>query len=107
MDTAKSIEALSQFSDRYILISWKDITKNQIAQLIASHREIVHFLEKEDTKKVTEVIINHYRIADDIIRSANSVNITEKRSIEEILKKLYAEGFNNKQILSKLSSLEQ
>lgn len=101
------IEALSQFSDRYILISWKDISKNQIAQLIASHREIVHFLEKEDTKKVTEVIINHYRIADDIIRSANSVNITEKQSIEEILKKLYAEGFNNKQILSKLSSLEQ
>lgn len=100
------IEALSQFSDNYILISWNEISQDQMKQLFVSHREIVQFLEKADTKEVTEAIINHYHIADNIIRSANSVDVTEKHSIEELLKKLYAEGLSNEQILNKLSSLQ-
>lgn len=95
------IEALSQFSDHYILVSWNDIAPDQVAKLINSHRNIVQCLEDEDTESAAQEIIRHYRIADDIIKAR------KKQSIEEILDKLYSEGFSDEQILSKLSSLQQ
>lgn len=99
------IEALSQFSDRYILISWNDITSRQKENLITSHNNIIQYLQEGKTDEAQKGIVNHYKLADSIIQS--TTNHSTRQSIEKILSKLYSEGFNDEQILSRLSSLSQ
>lgn len=94
-------EALSQFSKHYILVSWNDISPNQITDLINSHKNIVHCFKYKDAENVVHEIIQHYRIADDIL------NMQKKQSIEKLLAELYSKGLSNEQILNKLSSLDQ
>lgn len=48
-------------------------------------------------------LINHYRIADNIITNHINMNDHHKRSAEHLLEKLYAEGFTTEQIHAKLS----
>lgn len=96
------INAFSQFSDRYILVSWNDITTKQKEELIICHRAIVQYLREEKAEEALKEITRHYQLADDIIQSENS---NTKKSIEKILDRLYSEGFDDEQILRKLSAL--
>ncbi len=97
------IYALSDFSTRYILISWDEVDENEIQELLVTHRKIINFLENRDTTQVVNEIINHYRIADTIINNHVNKKDSHKRSAEHLLEKLYAEGFTTEQIYAKLS----
>lgn len=98
------IIALSDFSNRYILISWDEIYDDEIQKLLETHRKIIQHLENSETSPVIDEIINHYRIADDIIKHHKDKKNNPMLSAEQLLAKLYAEGFTTEQIYSKLTS---
>lgn len=97
------IFALSDFSTRYILISWDEVDDNEIQELLITHRRIIDFLENSDITQVVNEIIKHYRIADNIISNHIDKKKSAKYSVEYLLEKLYAEGFTTEQIYAKLS----
>lgn len=99
------ILALSDFSTRYILISWNEVDTEEAQRLLQTHRQIINFLEVKDTKQVVNEIINHYRIADEIINNHTDKMEISKHPAEYLLEKLYAEGFTSDQIYSKLTDL--
>ena len=100
------IYSLSNFSTHYILVSWEKINKEEIRELLNSHRKIVSLLEKGDSEQTVKEVINHYRIADQIIK-----NHTPKNNFEDsksIIDKLLSDGFSSEQIYNQLyNSLSQ
>lgn len=99
------ILALSDFSTRYILISWDEVDTEEIQRLLQTHRQIIKFLEVKDSKRVVNEIINHYRIADEIINHHTDTMEISRHPAEYLLKKLYAEGFTSDEIYSRLTNL--
>lgn len=81
------------------------ITSKQKENLITSHNNIIQYLQEGKTDEAQKEIVNHYKLADSIIQS--TTNHSTRQSIEKILSKLYSEGFNDEQILSRLSSFSQ
>lgn len=95
------IYSLSSFSANYILVSWEKVTKNEMKELLATHKKIISLLKKGDSEQAIKEIINHYRIADRIINNHISVNNFEDSS-KIIMDKLLSDGFSAEQIYSQL-----
>ena len=94
--------ALSDFSNQYILISWDDVETEEINRLLKTHKKIIEYLEKHDITSVTNEIVNHYHIADDIIQKHQKKNYDE--TAEQLLKHLLKSGFTSEEIYNKLSN---
>ena len=92
------IYSLSSFSTNYILISWESVTKNEMRELLITHKKIIFSLEKGDSEQAIKEIINHYRIADQIINSKDSF----ENSSKSIMDKLLSDGFSAEQIYTQL-----
>lgn len=97
------IMALSEFSNRYILISWDNVDSDERQKLIETHRNIIKHLETGDKTNAIEEITRHYGIADDIIKHHMDAQNNPRQSAEQLLEMLYAEGFTTEQIYAKLS----
>ena len=82
----------------YILISWESVTKNEMRELLITHKKIIFSLEKGDSEQAIKEIINHYRIADQIINSKDSF----ENSSKSIMDKLLSDGFSAEQIYTQL-----
>ena len=95
------IYSLSSFSKNYILISWEKVTKSKMEELLDTHNKIIFLLEKGDSKQAIQEIINHYRIADQIINKNISENSFEDSS-KKIMDRLLSDGFSAEQIYSQL-----
>ena len=93
------IYALSNFSSRYILISWDKVNDSEIKKLLDTHQKIVYHLRKGEIPEVKNEITNHYYIAAEIIH--HHVN-DSKNSAEYLLEKLYADGSTTEEICAKL-----
>lgn len=94
--------ALSDFSNKYILISWADVTSDEISELLITHKKIVDYLETQNISAVTSEIANHYHIADCIIKNHQKKN-NSKEAVERLLEQLYETGYSTEEIFQKLS----
>ena len=92
------IYSLSSFSTNYILISWESVTKNEMRELLITHKKIIFSLEKGDSEQAIKETINHYRIPDQIINSKDSF----ENSSKSIMDKLLSDGFSAEQIYTQL-----
>lgn len=93
------IYALSNFSSRYILISWDKVNDTEIKRLLYTHRKIIKHLCNGEILEVKNEITNHYYIADEMI---NRHIDDSKSSAKYLLEKLYADGFTTEEICAKL-----
>lgn len=96
------IQALSKFSNMYILISWNKILEKEKKELINIHQEIVNFVENNDIHTCKKKLIEHYDITSKILK--NSSISQEKSSIQQILSSLLKEGYTEEDIYQVLIS---
>lgn len=91
------ILALSDFSNKYILVSWDKVEDSEITKLLETHRKIIYYLETKNISSVTTEISNHYQIADNIIK-----NHPPKADLNQLLEQLYQKGFTPEEIQKQL-----
>lgn len=89
--------ALSDFSNKYILISWDKVDDGEITELLETHRNIIYYLKTENSSAVTTEVSRHYHIADNIIK-----NHQPKEDLKQLLDQLYQKGFTADEIRKQL-----
>lgn len=99
------IIALSDFANRYILISWNSVTEKEKEELIRSHLQIIHHLKELNLENTINEIRNHYVIANKIIKNHSTLHDEIRRSNINLLDRLYSEGFTDEQIYAKFAML--
>lgn len=83
------VDAIAKVSEHYILIPWDDISDEDVADLIECHKKIVESLEfPHDPQNRTDVITQHYNIADKIIARKQEA---EKISLGDFMKNYESE----------------
>lgn len=90
------IQALSKFSDLYILIPWENISENEKVDLICVHQKIVDCIINGQLYQAQCEIKEHYKIADKIFNKTDILK-TEP-SIQKILDKLIENGYTEEDI---------
>lgn len=68
--------ALSQISEKYILVPWKDMYKHEeeYKDLIKAHREIIEWLSISTSIVSENPVTNHYKIADKLVNKSHDLD---------------------------------